>query len=201
MNFLEGFGIGLAMVVFIGPVFFTLIQSSLQFGKLSGLMVALGIIVSDIVCVLIYYLGLNTIDFSPDALKYTAAAGSILLFGMGVKYIIQKPPSNNVQLNIKLNLLSSFTKGFAVNFINPFVFLVWAGVYVFAYEKYTGEFGLELHLIGVLLGILLTDILKVLISSKLNHYLQSKYLARASKAFGVIMIGFALRLILYLFKL
>mgnify|MGYP006996169596 FL=1 len=81
------------------------------------------------------------------------------------------------------------------------MFLVWAGVYVFAYEKYTGEFGLELHLIGVLLGILLTDILKVLISSKLNHYLQSKYLARASKAFGVIMIGFALRLILYLFKL
>lgn len=43
MAILEGYLIGLWMIVFIGPVFFTLIQSTLHYGVRLGLSVAFGI--------------------------------------------------------------------------------------------------------------------------------------------------------------
>ena len=61
MSILEGYVIGLGMVIFIGPVFFLLLNSSLQSGVKAGVAVALGIIVSDIICVALCYYGLSSI--------------------------------------------------------------------------------------------------------------------------------------------
>ncbi|MDE0771010.1 MAG: LysE family transporter [Salibacteraceae bacterium] len=195
--FLEGYLIGLAMIVFIGPVFFTLLQSALRFGKLSGTMVAFGIIASDVVCILIYFFGLNSVEL-PSSFNYTIAAiGALFLIAMGMKYLLQKPPNSEVVFASKLNLVSSFTKGFLVNFVNPFVFVVWAGIVVFAKESYPTPTEVQLHLIGVLAGIITTDLLKVLLADKIKPFLKPKILEKTTKFFGIVMIGFALRLILY----
>ena len=45
MSFLEGYGWGLAMFVFIGPVVFTLLRITLDKGNVAGTAVAIGIIV------------------------------------------------------------------------------------------------------------------------------------------------------------
>ncbi|MAZ37286.1 LysE family transporter [Salibacteraceae bacterium] len=201
MVFLEGYLIGLAMIVFIGPVFFTLLQSAFRFGKLSGIMVAIGIIVSDIVCVLIYYFGLNRIELPASSNYIIALTGAIILIGLGIKYLLQKPPNSEVSFASNLNLVSSFTKGFAVNFVNPFVFVVWAGIFVFAKESYSTQTEVQYHLIAVLAGILTTDLLKVLLADKIKPFLKPKILEKTTKFFGIVMIGFAFRLILYLYTL
>ena len=46
MAFLKGYGIGLAMVIFIGPVFFTLLKTTLKYGMTGGMLAAAGIITS-----------------------------------------------------------------------------------------------------------------------------------------------------------
>ncbi|MFT6441666.1 MAG: threonine/homoserine/homoserine lactone efflux protein [Salibacteraceae bacterium] len=198
MIFLEGYSIGLAMIVFIGPVFFTLLQSALRFGKLSGTMVAFGIIVSDIVCILIYFFGLNSIELPAYFNNIVAAIGALVLIAMGLKYLLQKPPNSEVVFASKLNLVSSFTNGFLVNFVNPFVFVVWAGIVLFAKESYSTPTEVQVHLIGVLAGIITTDLLKVLLADKIKPFLKPKILEKTTRFFGIVMIGFAFRLILYL---
>jgi threonine/homoserine/homoserine lactone efflux protein len=196
--FLEGYSIGLAMIVFIGPVFFTLLQSALRFGKLSGTMVAFGIIISDIVCILIYFFGLNSIELPAYFNNIVAAIGALVLIAMGLKYLLQKPPNSEVVFASKLNLVSSFTNGFLVNFVNPFVFVVWAGIVLFAKESYSTPTEIQVHLIGVLAGIITTDLLKVLLADKIKPFLKPKILEKTTRFFGIVMIGFAFRLILYL---
>ena len=198
MIFLEGYLIGLAMIVFIGPVFFTLLQSALRFGKLSGTMVAFGIIVSDIVCILIYFFGLNSIELPAYFNNIVAAIGALVLIALGLKYLLQKPPNSEVVFASKLNLVSSFTNGFLVNFVNPFVFVVWAGIVLFAKESYSTPTEIQVHLIGVLAGIITTDLLKVLLADKIKPFLKPKILEKTTRFFGIVMIGFAFRLILYL---
>jgi|TARA_B110000879_G_scaffold70409_1_gene98349 threonine/homoserine/homoserine lactone efflux protein len=196
--FLEGYLIGLAMIVFIGPVFFTLLQSALRFGKLSGTMVAFGIIVSDIVCILIYFFGLNSIELPAYFNNIVAAIGALVLIALGLKYLLQKPPNSEVVFASTLNLVSSFTNGFLVNFVNPFVFVVWAGIVLFAKESYSTPTEVQVHLIGVLAGIITTDLLKVLLADKIKPFLKPKILEKTTRFFGIVMIGFAFRLILYL---
>ncbi len=198
MIFLEGYLIGLAMIVFIGPVFFTLLQSALRFGKLSGTMVAFGIIVSDIVCILIYFFGLNSIELPAYFNTIIAAIGALVLIALGLKYLLQKPPNSEVAFASKLNLVSSFTNGFLVNFVNPFVFVVWAGIVLFAKESYSTPTEVQVHLVGVLAGIITTDLLKVLLADKIKPFLKPKILQKTTRFFGIVMIGFAFRLILYL---
>ena len=198
MIFLEGYLIGLAMIVFIGPVFFTLLQSALRFGKLSGTMVAFGIIVSDIVCILIYFFGLNSIELPAYFNNIVAAIGALVLIALGLKYLLQKPPNSEVVFASTLNLVSSFTYGFLVNFVNPFVFVVWAGIVLFAKESYSTPTEVQVHLIGVLAGIITTDLLKVLLADKIKPFLKPKILEKTTRFFGIVMIGFAFRLILYL---
>ncbi|MBQ0740572.1 LysE family transporter, partial [Aquimarina celericrescens] len=66
MYLLEGYAIGLGMIIFIGPVFFLLLHSSIQYGSKAGVAVALGIIFSDIVCVMLCYFGLSSFILVPQ---------------------------------------------------------------------------------------------------------------------------------------
>jgi len=56
MIFLEGLIIGIGMILFVGPVFFTMLQVTLMRGFWAGFFVALGIIISDIACLLLCFL-------------------------------------------------------------------------------------------------------------------------------------------------
>mgnify|MGYP003692573679 CR=1 FL=1 len=187
------------MVIFVGPVFFTLVHSTLRFGKMAGVMVALGIIISDLICILIFYYGLDKITLPPNLTKWFTLTGALLLMGIGTNYIVQKPKDSAVVFNKKLTLVSSFTKGFLVNFVNPFVFLVWAGVAVLVHTKSESSNESFYALMACLAGILTTDLLKVFLAHKIKPFLKPKALKIMVKIFGFVFIGFGLRLILYLF--
>lgn len=201
MPFLEGFGVGLAMVVFVGPVFFSLIETSIQSGKSQGLALASGIIVSDIVCAAIYFYGLNNIELSPSVTYSFTLVGALLLFGLGIQYIRKTPKTTEKITVVRASHLKAFGKGFAVNFINPFVFAVWAAVYLYAVEQYSSNDFILMHLLGVLCGIFTTDVLKVLLANKIKPFLHPKHLKIMYNSIGVIVIVFGIRLLVYLFTL
>lgn len=200
MAILKGYLLGLGMVVFIGPVFFTLLKSTLQYGIGAGMSVAWGIFISDVVCVGLCYFGAIISIQDPVNQKWLALGGAVLLLILGLKYII-KP---NVDVG-SMTVLSvgdhskHFIKGFLVNFVNPFVFLVWIGVIGLARTEYgTGQeqYG---FLGAALLGILTTDSLKVIFAQRVKKLLQPGVLKITYRLIGVIMLGFAFRLIWYLF--
>ena len=197
MAFLAGYIWGIAFIIFIGPVFFTLLKSSLENGFIAGLMVALGIFTSDLLCVVLLY-GFGASHFFENAQHQSlmALAGSAILIGLGIKYALNpsiesKPaPRNNT-----LSILNHFIKGFLVNFVNPFVFVVWIGVIAFATTKYQLPPDRMYFLAGVLLMILTLDTLKALFAHRIKGFFKPDLLRWVYRAIGVGLIGFGIRML------
>ncbi len=198
MSFLEGYLVGLGMIIFIGPVFFLLLSSTLKCGFTPGLMVALGIICSDIVCVLICNYGLVPFINYSDSNFWIALVGGILLIGLGIKYLQAKKidPEKKVELPHHYHI-AFFTKGFFVNFVNPFVFMVWIGLVKFT-ERKTG-LDSTLFFSGTLLGIFTTDFLKVALAKRIKDFIKPNILQLIFRICGVVLIVFGLRMILYFY--
>ncbi|MCB0733761.1 MAG: LysE family transporter [Flavobacteriales bacterium] len=193
MVVLEGLVVGLAMVVFIGPVFFTLLQTTLERGKSAGLSVALGIFMSDVLVSFLCYSGASLWLTTAEANNWTALVGSILLLGLAIKYLTIQP-SMKVKSVSATGLVTSFVKGFLINFVNPFVFVVWIGVTTAMRAQYIHEEDHVLFLVPCLLGILFTDSIKVLSAHKLMRFFTQKHLQWIYRICGIVLVIFAIRM-------
>ncbi len=183
------------MVIFVGPVFFLLLNGSFQYGTKAGIAVALGILVSDIVCVALCYYGLSSFLNVEDNKFWIGVTGSLIIFVLGINYLIKKAKiTTEVSINTR-GLQTFFIKGFSVNFFNPFVFAVWIGVFQYGKSKYPEQGLLLAFLVAVLFGILTTDLLKVFLSRKLKKFISPRRLAIFLKVTGSILILLSIRLL------
>lgn len=196
MALLSGYLVGLAMVVFIGPVFFTLLQTTLREGRLAGWMVALGIFISDIVAVAICLPGARFLDDKANEM-YISLAGAAILLGFGAMYIIKPNTDTSAVTKSVTGLVAAFSRGFLVNFVNPFVFGVWLAVIANAGQEF--GFGTDLYLFlgASLLGILTTDTLKVLLAHRIKNLIEPKRLKQVYRVIGIVLVGFGIRLLVY----
>src|SRR5690606_41966392 len=87
---LNGIVSGIALALLIGPVFFTLLQTSVERGFTSGLFVAIGVSLSDSLYIFVSYLGLVQFLQSEVARYYMAYGGGLVLFCFGIYYIFIK---------------------------------------------------------------------------------------------------------------
>lgn len=193
--FLDGFLVGLALVILIGPVFFTLLKTSLQHGVVAGSLVALGIFISDILAVLLCVYGASAFLKSDESRFYLALVGGVVLIALGVRYFLKKKKAEEevIQLNAK-HYIGFFSKGFLVNFVNPFVFAVWIGIVKVAGDKHGFDKDLAIYLAGTLLAIFSTDVTKVFLASKIKSILKPEILFVLYKIIGVCLVLLGLRL-------
>ena len=167
MNFFNGLLIGMSMVIFVGPVFFLLLTSSLSGGWKAGLAVALGIIISDLICISLVSIGLAPLLSSPERLKLLGIGSGAMLIFLGIKYLI--------------------------NIINPFVWLVWLGIIKYAESK-TNQHSF-IYLAGVLIGIFATDVAKAFVANWINRWLDITKLHKIYKLIGVVLIAFGIKML------
>ena len=196
MPLLEGYLTGLALVVLIGPVLFVLLRSTLERGRAAGLAVALGIFASDVLAVALCALGLASRLQDPRVGPWLAGAGGLLLLGFGGRYLIAPAlaPPEDGRLSA-LTLAGFFGRGFLVNFVNPFVFMVWIGIVGLGATRHGAGPGLAAYLVGAVLGILTLDLTKVLLAHRLRPLLAPRALAIVLRVSGVLLLGFGVRLL------
>jgi threonine/homoserine/homoserine lactone efflux protein len=199
MEFLEGYLLGLGMILFIGPVFFLLLSISLQMGTNAGVLAAIGIIISDIACVSICYYWIDLFLYKDSAKFWLLLVGGSLLILLGLKYLLKSsnPSEENTRLP-PLHYFTCFLKGFLVNFVNPFVFFVWIGVVAYAKEIAASGNNSYIYLGGVLAAILSTDLLKVFTAAKIKSFLKQNSLKYFYRVSGLILIGFGIRMLVLL---
>ncbi len=195
MSFIEGFAIGLGMVIFVGPVFFLLLNSSFQSGTRAGIAVALGIIVSDMVCLALCYYGLSSIFNAEENKLWIGVIGAMIVLALGINYLLKRAKITSEISTASMGFQAFFLKGFSVNFFNPFVFAVWIGVFNYGQQKFPETQSLIIFLISVLLGIFTTDLLKVFLSKKVKKFLSIERLTIFFRITGVVLILFAIRLV------
>lgn len=201
MVFLEGLGIGLATAVLIGPVFFTLLRAALQHGFRGGALVAFGIIVSDVVAAGLCLSGVTMVLKEPMSGRWFALLAAFLLAGTGVMYLLKTPRDEGEGAPLRRrDAAGLFVNGFLVNFVNPFVFAVWAAIVLRGTRGY-GEGGARLlFLFAVLSGIFVSDLAKAWLAPRLKPLLAGRMLKRLYRLIGVALLVFGLRVLWYSFS-
>ncbi|MBK8228608.1 MAG: LysE family transporter [Flavobacteriales bacterium] len=194
MPFLEGLGFGLATVILIGPVFFTLLKAGLEQGVRGGVLVAMGIICSDLLIVLICLSGVARVLQQWIVGPWLAIAAGALLAGLGIRCLIAPQLMPNADASQRrVGHLALFVSGFVVNFLNPFVFAVWLGLVMHAAGRFTAGNGTSFFLAGALAGIFITDLAKALLAPRLKPALSPGTLKRVNAVIGIALLGFGLR--------
>lgn len=214
MIILEGIiiGLSLALVMGFGPSFFTLIQTSINRGFKSAMLLDLGIILNDvmIVCLMMMTnLQFNITD-ERNLIFAGISAGIILIifgiytFSLSPQKIINISESNNLtieKMNEKFDDEPSWyvyiSKGFVINIFNPFVWIFWITCVATASSNYGGnKNSLILFFIGVFSTVLFFDIIKAAGAYSLKKFFTENMLKRLNQITGVALILFGLYLII-----
>jgi threonine/homoserine/homoserine lactone efflux protein len=193
--FLEGLLMGVVPVFFVGPVLFTLLAASLEAGFWAGAQVALGIAVSDVVAIALCAAGVGPLLTQPWGQWALELAGGLILLGFGV--VMAASAAKVAAPEAKRSSGGRrFLAGFAVNFVNPFVFTFWIG----AIGGLGAKEGLSIGTLvpffgGMVTTILVTDLMKAGAASALQQRLSGPGLTWARRISGVLLAGAGLWLL------
>jgi threonine/homoserine/homoserine lactone efflux protein len=185
MALFTGLLLGLGTLLFIGPVFFYLIKSTLESGFKAGIFVALGIILGDILCLLIALYGSSEFMAQPTFVLWASIIGGTLLLFMGLKYVLKPNLDTTVKGRLqRSSLLVYGINGFLINFVNPFVFAVWFGFV--SYTKALYDNGTALFSLVITLSVIFsTDVLKALFAERISHLIEPQKLKNIFRVFGL----------------
>ncbi|HAH60062.1 MAG: LysE family transporter [Lentimicrobiaceae bacterium] len=201
--FWEGMILGLTLAIMLGPAMFSLIQTSIHRGLYRGILLAAGIFLSDFALVLLCYLGALQVFGTERNYIMFGIIGGIILVIFGIVTFMRKVhiAEGNTLMTVKMpGPLTYIFKGFFLNFANPFVWLFWISVMVTVSSRSGGSpRDTEAFFAGALATIFITDILKVLIASRLKRYLKPKVLIFINHAVGIMLVIFGIYLVVRTF--
>jgi L-lysine exporter family protein LysE/ArgO len=119
---------GIALCLTFGTVFFSLVQNSVDNGYRTGIKIAFGVFVCDIIFVFFAIFGTALLPDIPDFKKWMAGAGVIFLIVLGLNNLIRGQPKIAYPKTSLGNLVYYFTTGFLLNGLNPVNFISWVTI-------------------------------------------------------------------------
>lgn len=187
---------GVILAFMVGPVFFTLIETSITKGFRAGLFFDLGAITADIIFILIALYGtskiLEKVKDDPGLLIF----GGVILIAYGVISYIRTAKSfikivrEHYAVKVKKDLGGLFLKGFLLNFVNFGVLAGWIATIIMANALTSSDKGVLLFLATVLVTFFLTDLAKISLAKKLKSRLTPRFVYKTKKWISILIIGF-----------
>ena len=200
--FLQGVYWGLLLAILVGPLLVALIQASLEQGTKAGLMVGLGIWISDLIFILTVYFGFRFIDKISKADHFELSVGlvgALVLLITGIATLLTPPPALDNPDHLLKDTRGSWalwSKGFLINTINPFTVIFWitAMSTVILERNYDGEQS-ALFFGGLFGMIVFADATKIFLAHKIRHRLTPRHLWWVRRVAGLALIVFAFVLV------
>jgi len=195
---LNGIKMGLVLAVLVGPVFFTIMQTSVERGFWSGVLVSLGVSVSDILFVTICYFGLVQFIHDPEFKEYLAYTGAVILilFGLYHAVIKSRRPLRTLDAANEKSWYRYFFKGFVINALSPMVPVFWIGAISVASLDfgYTQGYEFLFFFCVVLITVLATDLIKAYLADKLRRLVTQRLMMILNIVVGICLFAFGIRL-------
>ena len=197
----HGVQLGIVLAFLVGPVFFSIIQTSVEKGFWNGALVAVGVSISDILYVTICYFGLFQFLNDPSSKKNMAYIGGAILIVFGLYHLIIKARRAKMvsfHSEAEKKPLKYILKGFILNGVTPMVFIFWIGTISIATIDFGYNTGFEFFIffLALLSTVLATDITKAFLADKLRRLITHRFLMIMNIVVGVFLIGFGIRLLL-----
>ena len=180
----------------MGPVFLSLIESSLSHGSKMAIALAAGVLVSDLLLICLSHLFSNWILKVLPEMTFIKVLAAVFFISFGIIKIFRKQTPERDQLvqTHPMGYLQHFTKGFVVNGFNPALLIFWTTM-ASLYQNKGGTASI-MFFSGVLLTTFSMDILKSIFSNRISHYLSGKSIHRIVKVSGVVFIVFGVVLLI-----
>jgi len=196
----QGIKVGIVLTFLIGPVFFTILQTSIERGFWNGIGVVLGVSFSDTLSVVICYLGASQILYNTGLQVYLAYGGGVLIIFFGLYNLLIKSRQKADKVNIEVNgkkFYRYFIKGFLLNSLTPMVILFWIGTLSFATVElgYSQRSEFAIFFGSLLITVLVTDITKAYLAGKLRQLITPRLIKVINMVLGIALIVFGIRLI------
>jgi len=199
--FFEGVLLGITVAFIIGPVFFTIIQTSIYRGFKAGVILSFGVLMSDLTLIILSYIGLLEL-FSNVTNQFTIGIiGGVILIVFGIVTFTRKPSlkgkDNTQTLKIKKpGPFTYITKGYFMNILNPFLLIFWITVMsVFSAKEDISLSRIVVFFSGTLSTIFITDVIKCYIAKKIKRFINEITLLWLNRFVGIILICFGIVLI------
>lgn len=203
---LEGFGLGLVVSFSFGPAFWAVLQTGIDRGFRWGVLLALGIILSDVAFIAISYIGAANL-FNESNRVYIGIVGGIILIIFGLFTFMKKPeilrrrsPKYKTPKDPKPHTL--LIKGFFLNLANPFIFFFWLAAMGFItahsepdnFHRYVITF-----FSAALVTIFASDLLKCYIGYRFKKLLRPRVTFWINRGIGIMLVIFGIVLIYRVF--
>lgn len=189
-------------LVFIGPIFFLLIETSFSRGPRHALALDLGVITADVLCIVAAYYAsadlVSLIDKHPGFYRIT----SILIFVYGVVMMVTRTKMHmpGEEKIISQNYFKTFVNGFFFNLLNVGVILFWLVTVISVRNQYPDTSNFILY-IGLVIGTYLCiDLAKIFLAKQFHYKLTQKLANRIRRVVGGILIIFSFFIFLQSFK-
>ncbi|WP_407403986.1 LysE family translocator [Chryseobacterium sp.] len=197
-------GLGFMLsLVFIGPIFFLLIETSFTRGPKHALALDFGVVSADILCIVAAYYAssdlVSIIDKHPGFYRITALF--ILVYGIIMMVTKTKMHLSGEEKLISQNYFKTFLNGFLLNLLNVGVILFWLVTVIGVRNQYPGGESLILYLSIVIGTYLLIDLAKIFLAKQFHYKLTQHLANNIRKGVGVVLILFSVFIFLQSFKM
>lgn len=197
----KGIQLGIVLAFLVGPVFFMIVQTSVEKGFWNGALVAFGVSISDILYVTICYFGLFQFLNDAASKKTMAYLGGAILICFGLYHLfIKARRSKTVSFHAAAETkpLKYILKGFVINGITPMVLIFWIGTISVATIDfgYTQGYEFFIFFAALLSTVLATDFAKAFLAHKLRKIITHRFLMVMNIVIGLCLFAFGVRLLL-----
>ncbi len=199
---LSAVGLGFMLsLVFIGPVFFLLIETSFLRGPKHGLALDFGVVSADILCIVAAYFAskdlVQIIDKHPGFYRITA----LIIFIYGIFMFVSKTKMHieGEEKIINQNYIKTFFSGFFLNLLNIGVVLFWLVTVISVRNEYPKVEDFILYISIMIATYLSIDFLKIFLAKQFHTKLNEKVANTLRKAVGIILLLFSIGIFLQSF--
>ena len=198
---IKGLLLGLILSISLGPVIFAILKQSITNGRKAGYLFVAGVSTSDIGLLLIANIFTNIFLLVLDHKAFIAMAGAGFLLLLGLytlffkKIKIESDENGEKKVFRKRDYLGIYISGFLMNTLNPSVFIFW-----FAWTAAIGASASETNnpvqykfivFATCLVFLLLSDLIKVALASRLRPSLTEKNLIWINRISAIIILVFS----------
>ncbi len=198
----EGFKYGLLLTIMVGPIFFAIIQTSVEEGFTAGATVGFGIWFSDLLYILFVYF---SVAYAAELLNNktftltTGLIGAAILVAIGIGVYLSKPPSFEYAIETKRrsSYFNLFTRGFLINTVNPFTIFFWFSIMSTIVVNNTLSSYQAFLFFGTIMGtVMTTDMIKAFLAKMISNKLTPKHIVLTRKITGILLALFGLGILL-----
>jgi threonine/homoserine/homoserine lactone efflux protein len=199
---IQGMAAGVLFSFLTGPVFFSMIKTSIEKGFKAGFSLAIGVVLSDIIFITATIFSARFVVYNSEYSKYIGIVGGLFLLGVGLYYLINKVKVNyDLASTENIKRSGYILKGFLMCLLSPTTLMFWIMV--------GGIVSVQLHFetaekIGFFIMAMCTqltvDAVKTFYAAKLRYKIKEQSIQNLNRVAGAVIIIFALRLFYEVFK-